>query len=369
MLKLTSLIIICMLLANLYERNSKKELTNLGYRYVSKDKIFYVCIVVVLVLFSGLRIRYNDTATYIYSYNIMSGGISWIIGDNPAFQLINKIMKTARISANGFIMFYSLITVSIFLWFVRKYSSCFSLSIYILLTGGAYVFSLAAIKQCMAIAIGLLAVDAAIQKKWKKFIIYVFVAMLFHTYALMFAITPFLFFKPWTKKSYILIGIAMATGIMFQTALGTILNVTSLMGENYDISSFNGEGVNIFRLLVAVAPVVLSFIARKLTKKEEDNVACLMMNMTTINAAIMFVSLFGTAFYLARVANYFAIFPVVSIPYMLRYYTKESRIFLKIIIIIGFAGFAFYAYGLNRSFDAMYERISLIHFFHIFFAE
>ena len=94
-----------------------------------------------------------------------------------------------------------------------------------------------------------------------------------------------------------------------------------------------------------------------------------MMNMTTINAIIMFVSSFGTAFYLARVANYFAIFPVIAIPYMLRYYTRNSRSLLKIIIVIGFTGFAFYAYGLNRSFDAMYERISLIKFISTFFTK
>lgn len=369
MLKLALLIIVCILLADLYEKNSKKELKNLEYEYVSKNVFFYVCIVIILVLFSGLRIRYNDTATYIDSYNNMPEDISWVIGDNPAFQVVNKILKTLGISANGFIMFYSLITVSIYVWFIRKYSSDFSLSLYILLTGGAYVFSLAAIKQCMAIAIGLLAIDAAIQKEWKKFIICIFIAMLFHTYALMFTITPLLFFEPWTKKSYILIVMAIVAGVLFQTVLGTILSVASLMGENYDISLFNGEGVNIFRLLVAASPVILSFVARKFTRHEKDRVACLMMNMTTINAIIMFVSSFGTAFYLARVANYFAIFPVIAIPYMLRYYTRNSRSLLKIIIVIGFTGFAFYAYGLNRSFDAMYERISLIKFISTFFTK
>lgn len=48
---------------------------------------------------AGLRVRYNDTATYISAYenldisgNILSN-ISWNIGDNPAFNLINLILK------------------------------------------------------------------------------------------------------------------------------------------------------------------------------------------------------------------------------------------------------------------------------------
>lgn len=152
------------------------------------------------MLFSGLRIRYNDTATYIDSYNNMPEDISWVIGDNPAFQVVNKILKTLGISANGFIMFYSLITVSIYVWFIRKYSSDFSLSLYILLTGGAYVFSLAAIKQCMAIAIGLLAIDAAIQKRMEKiYNMHIYRNAFSYVCTNVYNNTTSIF-EPWTKK-------------------------------------------------------------------------------------------------------------------------------------------------------------------------
>lgn len=359
MSKLIPVIIVCMLLAELYERNSKID---------SKNKSLFYIIVVILVLFAGLRVRYNDTATYIDSYNNMNQEISWLIGDNPAFQITNMILKMLGISANGFIMFYSIITLSIYLWFIRKYSNDFPLSLFIMLAGGVYLFSFAAIKQTMAMAIGLLGIDAAIQKKWFKFIFLIFIAMLFHTYILMFLITPILFFKPWTFKSYILIGISLLTGILFQSMLGRVLSITSLVGENYNISLFNGEGVNIFRLLVTIAPVALSFITKEFTKYEENRIVCLMINMTTVNAAIMFISLFGTAFYLARIANYFAIFPLISIPYILNYFTESSKKFLKTIVFIGFSGFLFYACGINRGFDVMYERISIFQFLNTLFS-
>lgn len=169
MTKLLPTFFACMILAIISERCSIREEGKL--EYLHKDKIFYFMIVVLMILLAGLRVRYNDTATYISAYenldvsgNILSS-ISWNIGDNPAFNLINLILKKIGISGNGFIMFYSIVTVGLYLWFVKKYSNDFALSWFILFTGGAYIFSFAAIKQCMAIAIGLVAVDALIEKR------------------------------------------------------------------------------------------------------------------------------------------------------------------------------------------------------------
>lgn len=366
--KLYPIFFICMILAAFYEKNSIYDRRN--SQYIFRDKFFYIIIVLVLVGFSGLRIRYNDTATYIQAYQqlvIGNTNIVWSIGDNPGFQLVNLLLKNLGISANGFIMCYSLTTVGIYLWFIRKYSCNFSLSLFIMLTSGVYIFSMAAIKQCIAIAIGLLGVDAAIERKWIKFVVVILIAMLFHTYALMFAITPLLIFRPWTKKSYILICGTLLAGILFQTVLSGLLSVASLFGENYDPALLNGEGVNAFRLLVAIAPMALSFFVRDQLKREQNGVESLMINLMCVNAALMFMSLFGTAFYLARVANYFAIFSVIAIPYILQHFELNIRRILTAIVIIGFCGFAVYAYGINRGFDMMYDSITIGQFFKTLF--
>ena len=148
-----------------------------------------------------------------------------------------------------------------------------------------------------------------------------------------------------------------------------MLSITSLLGENYDIESFSGEGVNIFRLLVTLAPVILSFVAKNELRKSENRIERIMINLTMINAALMVIASFGTAFYLARVANYFAIFPVISIPYLLKYFTKDLQVLLKIIIIVGYFGYFVYAYGVVRGgFDFAYDSISLSQFIETLFA-
>lgn len=97
MTKLLPTFFACMILAIISERCSIREEGKL--EYLHKDKIFYFMIVVLMIFLAGLRVRYNDTATYISAYenldisgNILSS-ISWNIGDNPAFNLINLILK------------------------------------------------------------------------------------------------------------------------------------------------------------------------------------------------------------------------------------------------------------------------------------
>ena len=362
MIKLIVLSAVVMFLALFHEYFSKID-NSIG-QYIYKEKFFFIIIAVIMIFFSGLRITYNDTATYILSYNALAASfenIDWKLGSNPGFQIVNIILKSLGASSQTFLLFYSAVTVGLYLWFIRKYSVNFIMSLFIFIAGGMYAFSFAAVKQCVAIAIALLGVDKALKKKWVSFVFWILLASTFHTYALMFLVTPFIIFKPWTKKTYILLAAGTLFGFSFRLLIGRILTIVSLMGESYDMNSIAlGDGVNLFRLAVAWAPIALAFLARKQIKKCDDDRQNLILNFSMLNAILMFTACFGTAFYIARLANYFGIFQVLVIPALLKYYDSGSRKFLKASIYIGFAGFAVYAYGINRAFDIMYTRVSLI---------
>ena len=66
MTKLLPTFFACMILAIISERCSIREEGKL--EYLHKDKIFYFMIVVLMIFLAGLRVRYNDTATYISAY-------------------------------------------------------------------------------------------------------------------------------------------------------------------------------------------------------------------------------------------------------------------------------------------------------------
>ena len=65
---------------------------------------------------------------------------------------------------NGFLMVFAIVTYSIYIWFIHKYSTDFLMSIFLFMCL-VFTFPLAAIKQCVAVAFCLLAVDKAINKK------------------------------------------------------------------------------------------------------------------------------------------------------------------------------------------------------------
>lgn len=372
MWELTPVIAISLFLAVVSDLFSKKD-ENLN-RYVKKEKFLWIIIVLVMGVFAGLRESYNDTFAYLHSYDIASGDLDFenidlSFGNNPGFVLVQMLFKHFGFSRNAYIMFYSLLTYGIYIWFIHKYSTDFSMSMFIFVCM-VFTFPMAAIKQCVAIAFCLIAVDKAINKKWFWFIFWIFIAETFHAYSFMYMLVPMLFFLPWeNKKTYMWIVIFFFIGILLKPLLGSVLSITDSLGEEYTVQEFSGEGVNPFRLAVCLVPLVLSFILRKQVVSNEskmireDNIC---MNLSFLNGEIMFVALFGTANYFARLANYFYIFPVIALPRLFNMVPPKWRVLLKMVVIVCYFLFFYYAtvivYG---SFDGMFRRIALSEF-HLF---
>lgn len=356
-----------MLLAWLSDYQSVYEFGILGERiYIRKDKLFFIILLFSMAVFIGLRIWCNDTSTYRYGYehsisatgNIFDG-ISWKLADSPAFILVNTILKHMGFSSQDFLMFYSFLTNGLYLWFIRKYSSNIWLSVFLLWTMGIYLFSAAGMRQAVAISIALIGVDRVLKKKWVFFVIWIIIAALFHPYALMFLMTPILTFAPWTKWTWILLGTFAVIGFSLQQMVGTILDITSMMGKEYDVNAFSGEGVNIFRLLVIWSPILIFFIARNYLRCSDDKENNLFINLSMLNAEIMFVALFGTANYFARLANYFLIFQTLALPWVFKFFDRDSKKFLKITIFVCYMMYFLFANVILTPFNTYFEKMSL----------
>lgn len=339
-----------------YDRN--------GMGYVRKEWVFYTAMAVVMILFVGLRTSYNDTFFYIYSYNLRKpgavlGSVDWLIGNNPGYNVVNQVLVNLGFSAQSYLMFYAAITVGIYLWFIRKYSCNLWLALFLFIAVDYYTFTLAAIKQCVAVAFCLVGVDRAIRKKWVSFVLWVVLGSLFHAYSLMYLIVPLLQFEPWTKKTYMMLGAFGAAGILLQPLMGTVINITTMLGEGYSVEEFSGEGVNPFRLAVVAVPVVLSFMTRRVIAQKNDRVMDLMVNLVMLNAAIMFVALFGTANYFARLANYFLIFQCITLPWLFSNFDRATRRWLIPAAVVCYLLYFYYANVINQHFDSQFSSVTL----------
>ena len=364
MTQLWPIVILSLMMALLSQRNSVQD--SVTKEYIVKDRFWFTIMTIAMVLFVGLRTRYNDTRTYVRAYELMMqysnpfDSISWSIGDNFGFKFVDACMITLGVSSQSFLMIYALVTVAIYVWFIRKYTENIPMSIFLLIMDGGYLFALAAIKQCIAIAFCLIATDRAIEKKWGSFVIWILIAMTFHPYSFLYLVIPLLRFKPWTNKTYILILAAAVGGVSLQAMLGGIISMTSMMGETYTVSEMSGEGVNIFRVAVCWVPVVLSFCVRNRIQNEDNPIQEIMLNLSMIRSVIMFIALFGTANYFARLANYFAIFPCFSIPWLIsKFDFRDNKRVLTILAVICYLIYFIYENAFSQPFDDLYSRVSL----------
>lgn len=368
MSKLLPIITFALLMAVFSECVSKYRLDSLGEKvYVKKDAWFYYAMALGMAIFVGLRTAGNDTYTYRQIYENINlkksvlSNVQWrSLSTAPGHSLLSSVLKHLGASTQDYIMICALFTVIVYLWFIRKYTNNIWLSIFYFITMGVYTFSMAAIKQTLSVAILLIATDKAIEKKWIQFFFFVCLAELFHPFAFIYMIVPFLFFVPWGKRTYLLFIGTIGIAASLSSLIGNIMMVTDALGANYSDTEFIGEGVNIFRVLVVWIPVILSFFGREYIRKSDDRALNLIINASTVNALIMFVGLFGTANYFARLANYFLIFQTLSLPWVLRIFEKKSRQFVFGASVVCYLSYFYYQCVLaNGAFDTVYKFMSL----------
>lgn len=342
------------------------EHTRAGIPGSSSDKtykrILIFAIYVALVLFVGLRTSYNDTAAYKASYEnaqllpdfFTSSGMD--LGDYPAFRFFSSALRTFGVTTQGFLLISSALILALMLFFLRKYSFSFLMTLFLFLMTNAYSNTAAALKQSFAVAIGLLAIPFALNKKWFRFVLIILFGSLFHPYLLMYLIIPLLTFRPWSKWTYVLIIVFVCAGFMLESLFGTILDITTLIGKEYTEDKLMGEGINIFRILVANVPLILSFVYRMYIGPNSTKAENLIINLAMINGAIMFVGHFGSSIAFSRLASYFTIFQCVALPLIISKIPHKDRKPLTVVMVVCYMGFFAYA---NKGFDNDFSRITL----------
>lgn len=324
------------------------------------------CTLLILVLlagFAGLRTRCNDTGAYRHGYELISKSFledsDKSIGANPLFNWVNYQLKMHGVSTQNFLMFWAFLTVACYVVLAHRLSANYSLTVFLLFTTGCYTFAFAGIKQAAAVGIAVISVLFALRKKWIPYVLGVLIATLIHPYSLMYLLVPLLEFRPWTKKTYWMLALFLAAGFLLQLLVGTVVSITTMLGEEYTVSSFTGEGVNIFRVLVCNVPLALSFLYRKKLFTNSSKMENLAVNLTMLNGAIMFVGLFGTANYFGRLANYFLIFQSLSLPWILKKIGGRDGKMLTILMVLGFIAYFCYANVIAIPFDQDFARLSL----------
>lgn len=375
MTKLLAVFAIAMALAYISEKNTRTTIES-GQDYTPRKDWAFVGLIIVLVLFAGLRTSYNDTWNYINAFNQAPGVAEWLaepenfnLFTNPLFYFYQSVIKSVFNEAQMLIFISALITQICFLLFFKRYSKHFTFSVFLYFTLGTFVFTLAAIKQVLGMAIVTQAFPYLEKKKWIPYYLIVFIAMLIHTYAIAFAVLPLFRTKPWRAFTFIFIILTAVVMMNFETAISDFMDQANDLGKTLaEYEVFDEATINVFRLAVYAVPPAISLLLQKLVLRDATKMDHVMIHMCIISLAFMVMGTQSGANMFGRMANYFELGTICCLPTMLEK-TFEERSYKLMTIIAGvcYMGFFFYANAININFGEYYHAMSLLQFVQLLF--
>lgn len=368
MVKLLAVFAVSLVLAYISEKNTNAIRAS-GQRYTVWKDWAYIALLIVLVLFAGLRTSYNDTQNYISGYK-SAPTLAELLSDaenlnpfkNPLFYIFRSAMKSVTDNAQWHILFSAAITQCCFIWFFKRYSKHFLFSIFLYFTLGTFVFTLAALKQVLGMAILTLALPFLEKRKWIPYYLIVIAAMLIHTYAIAFAVLPFFVVRPWKTFTYVFV-IAMVVIMMnFKEVITAFMEQANDLGKTLaDYELFDDATINVFRLAVYAVTPLLSLLFQKWVFRNSTQLDHVLIHMSIISLAFMSMGTQSGANMFGRMGTYFELGTICCFPKMLvDIFDERSYKLVAGIAVICFLGYFLYGNAIAADFGSDYKAMSLL---------
>ena len=333
-----------------------------------KSDIFMIIVIIWMTCFSFLRTQYNDTENYIGGFLsakspvlfILEGKLLNLTG-NPLYLFYECLVHSITDNYHIFFLIPAcLISVAIIKLF-KCYSVDPSFSLLVFFSIGTYVMYIAALKQCFSMFFLIMSIPYAEKKQYGRFYLLVFIAVLFHTHAFMFAIIPFLFEKPWGKTIWALLALTVLSMATYKITFGAFMAYAQSIGALVDEGEvFDGHQINVLRVLVYWIPALLALIFNRQLFTDSTRYERLFVNMSIVSAFILSIGLIEGANLYGRMAAYFEVATAVALPWMIRkLFTQQSIRLVSVMAVLLYFVYFLYEFGISKSFGSDYAAISL----------
>ncbi len=324
-----------------------------------------------LIYFAGMRTYIADTSSYISSFTKEARTLSDIPGmffsdEKGILFSVFKVFFKNCISSNFqyWLMFIAIFQGFAIAHFYSKYSTDFNFSCYLFIASGSFVWMINGMRQFIAVCIILLAMKFLFNRKIVPFFIFVFIAMLFHSTAIMWFVFYFVVHgKPFNKKVIISICVAIVC-VVFVDQFTDLLEF-GLKETNYSEATkqfSEDDGVNPVTTLLYAIPVIIAFWKRKvIMSMDPPRYIQVLINMSCITVAISLVGNFTSGILIGRLPIYFSLANFVLLPWLIKYcFLDKDKIFVKACCYIGyFCYFLYYMYIANNGMRYMSTFISV----------
>lgn len=302
------------------------------------NRLFVMLTAIILICVAGLRWGVGtDYWSYANNYtgyltNWWGALVNW---NEPGIYFIAKFSSWIYNDYVSMFFLASAITIGLSVRVISKHSSMFTFSILLYIFMGSWHGGFNGVRQYLASAIIFAGHNYIIERKLIKYILVVLVASAFHTSALLMF---FLYFTPLTRLKIKQLALLVVGTFLIFYSYDIIFTVfANLRGRDIGSSAYITRDVNLFRVLVSLAPLVIYFTLTSKRGLSKRNL--FYINMLFVNASLLFAT--SNSAYLARVGIYSRIFTTLSFPILLNFRDKYLTMLIKM-LIIGF--YALYWY-------------------------
>lgn len=337
--------IIAFILSTFFIKYAKKY--NIKYSYALKDMFcsqakrndyklkYYVFFVLAFIpLFFISAFRYNVGTDYMYTYypnfySILNGNREY---SEIGFYLLNKLIQLFTSKSLWLFIVTSFIFVYCLLKCIIKYSDKPILSMVVVFLTMIFFVSLNNVRQSIAAIIMLLAFDALCEKKTLKYILYVFIALIFHYSAIIMLIFYLFTNIKFIRKHFLLVSLILLLGIPVIAKIG----ITIILNTKYAYflsSHFNNGQVTIVNIVYGLILFISTYyFFRKDLKSDRKSyiLVCSQLFYFLISLLSLFIKVSEL---ISRLSFYYLLFQVILIPYLV---VKQKNNEKKYLIIFAY---------------------------------
>lgn len=318
------------------QRGNNKVLSDgtIAYR---RNRIFVLLLIACLSLIAGFRYYVGTDYGYYYNsvaYDWQSFRNDFLSFEEPGLVLVAIIARSFYNHGIATIFLSALITITLYVTTIRKYSPLFVVSMMLYLFMGDWTGCFNGVRQYLASAILFAGHRFILQRKLLPYTIVVLAASLFHQSALMMILPYFLYqrepdIKQFLLLAFVAIVVAFSYNRIFSAA--SFLKDTEMTVDQY---SYYSASVSVFRTLVAFIPVPVYFAfckTKELTKEETLYINALFFNAFTM------IAMSGST-YLARFGIYTQAMAIIGYAYMFNLFKdqKLKRLVIPITLLLFF---------------------------------
>lgn len=281
-----------------------------GFSRSGKRKIYIISalqLILITILRSPLDTSWPDTENYISTLTYLNKTITWPeifhAGWEPGIVAIAKIIGYITNDSQGYIIVFGLLILIPIFIMIWKYCESPILGLFIFYAMGDLTMT-SIYRQWLAMSILAFSLKYVYERKWRKFYIFVFIAMLFHRTAIIFGIVYFLYDF---KLSQLKILYAMSiSGMLYLLGPQILFILNRFARIEQTVEQRGGETL----LLVLWICILISYYIGR--NNLHDPRLRIPMNIVLIGAITQPISFTFSLW--SRIVYYFSLYLVLLIP-------------------------------------------------------